>query len=127
TVAAPAIPALPKQVNTANPPPAIIAAPTPAVPQVPVPTPQVAMPQPNTTPLAPQDPKLLALANDPAIHDLTGLIHDNPSDQAAFYKRGQIYASKGAYGAALNDFDQAIQLNPRDVEALNNRCWVRSI
>ena len=134
-VTAPTIPELPKQPNTQTPPPAV-ANTTPALPQVTTPqvtTPQVTTPQATTPPPAPtqpiqqQDPKLAALQNDPAIRDLTQLIASNPSDEAAFYKRGQIYASKGAYGAALNDFDQAITLNPRDVEALNNRCWVRSI
>ncbi len=61
------------------------------------------------------------------MRDLTGLINANPNDQAAFYKRGQLYAVKGAYIQAVKDFDNAIRLNPRDVEALNNRCWVKSI
>jgi tetratricopeptide (TPR) repeat protein len=137
TVTAPTIPDLPKP-STQTPAPTV-ANTTPALPQVTTPqvtTPQVATPQvttPQVLPPAPtqpiqqQDPKVAALQNDPAIRDLTQLISNNPSDEAAFYKRGQIYASKGAYGAALNDFDQAIMLNPRDVEALNNRCWVRSI
>jgi Flp pilus assembly protein TadD len=71
--------------------------------------------------------KLAEINNDPAMRDLTGLINANPNDQAAFYKRGQLYAVKGAYIQAVKDFDNAIRLNPRDVEALNNRCWVKSI
>ena len=138
TITAPTIPDLPKP-----PPPAPapnVASTTPALPQVTTPvvttpqvttpqvaTPQVSPPPPATPPVQQQDPKLAALQNDPAIRDLTQLLTDNPNDQAAYYKRGQIYASKGAYGAALNDFDQAIRLNSRDVEALNNRCWVRTI
>ncbi len=134
TVTAPTIPDLPKP--TTQTPAPTVANTTPTLPQVT--TPQVATPQVTTPPVTTpqvstpqpvqqQDPKLAALQNDPAIRDLTQLISNNPSDEAAFYKRGQIYASKGAYGAALNDFDQAITLNPRDVEALNNRCWVRAI
>ncbi len=150
TVSAPTIPDLPKQ-NTTAPAPAVAnTTPAPALPQVPtsqVTTPQITSPQVTTpqvtapqatapqasTPaitaqtVQQQDPKLAALQNDPAIQELTQLISNNPSDENAYYKRGQIYASKGAYGAALNDFDQAIMLNPRDVEALNNRCWVRSV
>jgi tetratricopeptide (TPR) repeat protein len=61
------------------------------------------------------------------MQELTKLIAANPNDQAAFYKRGQLYAVKGAYAQAMKDFDDAIRLNPRDVEALNNRCWVRTI
>ena len=134
TLTAPTIPDLPKP--TTQTPSPTVANTTPTLPQVttpqvttpPVTAPQVTAPQVSTPqPVQQQDPKLAALQNDPAIRDLTQLISSNPSDQAAFYKRGQIYASKGAYGAALNDFDQAITLNPRDVEALNNRCWVRAI
>jgi Caspase domain/Tetratricopeptide repeat len=155
TVSAPTIPDLPKP-NTATPAPTVAnTTPTPALPQVTTPqvatpqvatpqvttpqvtppqvtapqvtTPQVSTPVPSSQPVQQQDPKLAALQNDPAIRDQTQLISNNPSDENAYYKRGQIYASKGAYGAALNDFDQAIMLNPRDFEALNNRCWVRTI
>ncbi len=138
TVTAPTIPDLPKPSTPAPAP--TVANTTPTLPQVTTPqvttpqvttpqvtSPQVSTPAPSTLPVQQQDPKLAALQSDPAIRDLTQLISNNPSDEAAFYKRGQIYASKGAYGAALNDFDQAIMLNSRDVEALNNRCWVRSI
>jgi hypothetical protein len=149
TVNAPTIPDLPKT-NTSTPAPTV-ANTTPALPQATTPqvatpqvttpqvtTPQVTTPQttaPQTTtpqvstpmPVQQQDPKLAALQNDPAIRDQTLLISNNPSDENAYYKRGQLYAGKGAYGAALNDFDQAIMLNPRDFEALNNRCWVRTI
>jgi len=92
--------------------------PPPLTTPAPAPPPPVAAPAP-----APADP----LANDPAIRELTNLLAGNPNDSAAFYKRGQIYASKGAYAQALRDFNEAIRLNPTDVEALNNRCWVRSI
>ena len=127
-IIAPSIPDLPKPTTSAPAP--TVANTTPALPQVTTPavtTPQVTTPAPSTQPVQQQDPKVAALQNDPAIRDLTQLLNDNPNDEAAYYKRGQIYASKGAYGAALNDFDQAIRLNSRDVEALNNRCWVRTI
>jgi hypothetical protein len=64
---------------------------------------------------------------DPAMRELSNLIASNPNDQAAFYKRGQLYAVKGAYPEAMKDFNEALRLNPRDVEALNNRCWVKMI
>jgi tetratricopeptide (TPR) repeat protein len=127
TVTAPSIPDLPKPTTYAPPP--NVANTTPALPQVTTPqvtTPQITTPQ-STQPVQQQDPKVAALQNDPAIRDLTQLLVNNPNDEAAYYKRGQLYASKGAYGASLNDFDQAIRLNPNDVEALNNRCWVRTI
>src|SRR3984893_3072213 len=69
----------------------------------------------------------LALADDPTIKSLTAKIADNPDDGGALYRRGQVYASKGAYSLAIKDFDDTIRLNPRDVEALNNRCWARTV
>ena len=69
----------------------------------------------------------LALADDPTIKSLTAKLADNPDDQNALYRRGQVYASKGAYDLAIKDFDGSLRLNAKDVEALNNRCWVRSV
>src|SRR3979490_1849717 len=68
-----------------------------------------------------------ALADDPTIKILTAKLADNPDDQSALYRRGQVYASKGAYSLAIKDFDDSIRLNPKDVEAFNNRCWARSV
>ena len=67
------------------------------------------------------------LADDPTIKSLTGKLTDNPDDASALYRRGQVYASKGAYQLAVNDFTESIRLNPKDVEAYNNRCWVRTV
>jgi lipoprotein NlpI len=69
----------------------------------------------------------VALADDPTIKSLTDKLAENPDDQSALYRRGQVYASKGAYGLAIRDFDDTIRLNPKDVEALNNRCWTRTV
>lgn len=68
-----------------------------------------------------------AVEAEPAMVELSNLIASNPNDQAAFYKRGQLYAVKRVYPQAVRDFDEALRLNPRDVEALNNRCWVKMI
>jgi lipoprotein NlpI len=68
-----------------------------------------------------------ALADDPLIKSLTAKLVDNPDDASALYRRGQVYASKGAYNLAIKDFDGSIRLNPKDVEAFNNRCWARSV
>jgi Tfp pilus assembly protein PilF len=109
-----------------TPPPAVVA-PAPAPAPAPVATPAPA-PAPAPAPQQNEAEKRLAAINaDPAMRELTGLIVANPNDQMAFYKRGQLYAVKGAYPEAVKDFDNAIRLNPRDVEALNNRCWVRTI
>jgi len=69
----------------------------------------------------------LALRDDPTVQNLSNRIEENPADANALYRRGQVYASKGAYWSAIKDFDDAIRLNPRDVEAYNNRCWVRTV
>jgi hypothetical protein len=68
-----------------------------------------------------------SLADDPTIKSLTLKLADNPDDQSALYRRGQVYASKGAYSLAIKDFDDSIRLNPKDVEAFNNRCWARTV
>jgi lipoprotein NlpI len=68
-----------------------------------------------------------SLADDPTIKSLTDKLIQNPDDSNALYRRGQVYASKGAYSLAIKDFDDSIRLNPKDVEALNNRCWARTV
>ena len=37
-----------------------------------------------------------SLADDPIIKELTDRIAKNPDDANAYYRRGQVYASKGA-------------------------------
>ncbi len=69
----------------------------------------------------------VALADDPTIKSLSAKIDANPDDVNALYRRGQVYASKGAYDLAIKDFNDTIRINPKDVEALNNRCWVRTV
>ena len=68
-----------------------------------------------------------SLADDPTIKTLTAKLSENPDDAAALYRRGQVYASKGAYSLAIRDFDESLRLNPKDVEAFNNRCWARTV
>jgi lipoprotein NlpI len=105
--------------------------PPPAPPKVeqsvaPPPPPPPA-PPPAETENQPAPPTQLALADDPTIKSLTAKIDANPDDINALYRRGQVYASKGAYNLAIKDFDDTIRLNPKDVEALNNRCWARTV
>jgi predicted Zn-dependent protease len=69
----------------------------------------------------------LALAEDPTIKSLTSRIAAKSDDANALYRRGQVYANKGAYALAIKDFDATIRLNPKDVEAYNNRCWTRTV
>lgn len=125
-VSAPEPKLTPPEPRITAPSPAPLPAPTPAPlpPPVAAPTPA---PTPAPPPTARNDDRLDAINADPAMRELTNLIIANPNDQAAFYKRGQLYAVKGAYPQAMKDFDDALRLNPRDVEALNNRCWVKTI
>jgi hypothetical protein len=74
----------------------------------------------------PVAPDLSELAKDPVITELNGRISANRNDKIAYYKRGQVYAAKGAFSLAIKDFDETIGNNPRDVEAYNNRCWANA-
>jgi len=104
------------------PPPPRVEIPAPAAPPVERPTLNSPAPEPSQ-PSSPQ----LALADDPTIKSLTAKIDANPDDVSALYRRGQVYASKGAYNLAIKDFDGTLRINAKDVEALNNRCWARAV
>lgn len=114
----------PNKVVTVQPTPTPVPLATPTPTPVPLAT---TTPVPLATPTPSQQQNQLALADDPNIRDLTGRIERNPEDISAVYRRGQVYASKGAYSLAIKDFDDTIRLNPKDVEALNNRCWARTV
>jgi Tfp pilus assembly protein PilF len=102
------------------PPPAVVNIPPP---KIEVPAPVVAAPA-----VKDESPTVVAnLADDPTIKSLTSKLVDNPDDASALYRRGQVYASKGAYLLAVNDFTESIRINPKDVEAFNNRCWARTV
>jgi uncharacterized caspase-like protein len=142
-------PASPPPVAAAPPPaaPAPTPAPAPAPPAAqvavapPAPPPQPVLPPPpapakvDVAPPPPAPPAkpaesntaMAALADDPTIKSLTVKLNDNPDDAAALYRRGQVYASKGAYELAIKDFNNSLRLNPKDVEAYNNRCWARTV
>lgn len=114
-------------------PPAQEPARTPAAlpPAVEAPRPTLALPTPPPPPpvVIEADPvkQRAEFAEDPTIKSLTKRLADNPEDTSALYRRGQVYASKGAYALAIRDFNETLRLNPKDVEAYNNRCWVRTV
>jgi cytochrome c-type biogenesis protein CcmH/NrfG len=85
------------------------------------------IPSANDKPVKNENSPSIALADDPTIKSLSARLVDNPDDQNALYRRGQVYASRGAYDLAIKDFDGSIRLNPKDVEALNYRCWTRTV
>jgi lipoprotein NlpI len=120
-------PAPPPPLPPSNPAPPPVAE-TPPPPRTP---PPVEAPSPRL-PDKPADKSTdknsqVALADDPTIKSLSEKLAGNPDDASALYRRGQVYASKGAYSLAIKDFDDTIRLNPKDVEALNNRCWARAV
>jgi hypothetical protein len=113
-------------------------APAPASPQVAAPAPpspppaaqkpvEAAIPPPPPPAKPAESPSPIALADDPTIKSLNDKLKDNPDDAAALYRRGQVFASKGAYELAIKDFNNSLRLNPKDVEAFNNRCWARTV
>ncbi|MCP1847841.1 MULTISPECIES: caspase family protein [unclassified Bradyrhizobium] len=128
---------------TPTPPAATVPTPSPAPPTPPVaaaPTapppqpkaPEIALPPPAAPPPVviqptPAPSNSPVLADDPTIKSLSEKLDKNPDDAAALYRRGQVYASKGAYDLAVKDFTNSLRLNPKDVEAYNNRCWVRTV
>ncbi|WGD52890.1 caspase family protein [Bradyrhizobium sp. CB1650] len=123
-------PAAPKPPAETNVAPAPAPSPKPQVESaLPPPPPPVKPADPVATPSTSTDsgPSQAVLADDPTIKGLTAKIAANPDDVNALYRRGQVYASKGAYDLAIKDFDGTLRINPKDVEALNNRCWTRTV
>jgi hypothetical protein len=108
------------------PPPKVELPPSPPPARVDIPPPPPPPPSPSTIERPAEKPQV-ALADDPTIKSLTEKLDANPDDANALYRRGQVYASKGAYNLAIKDFDNTVRLNPKDVEALNNRCWARAV
>jgi lipoprotein NlpI len=126
----PAPPPVTPQATPQQPPPPARVEPPP-LPRVETPLPPP--PKPAEIVVTPPEaekieaPTALALAEDPTIKSLTAKLAANPDDGGALYRRGQVYASKGAYSLAIKDFDNSLRLNPKDVEAHNNRCWARAV
>ncbi|UPK35586.1 caspase family protein [Bradyrhizobium sp. 186] len=126
--AAPPSPPLPPKPVDTTVAPAPAPAPTPQVEAaLPPPPPPVKPADTGTAPSMDSGPSQAVLADDPTIKSLTAKIAANPDDVNALYRRGQVYASKGAYGLAIKDFDDTLRINSKDVEALNNRCWTRTV
>jgi lipoprotein NlpI len=134
----------------AQPPGPMAKLPQPQIPEIPPPAPSPRveppplpkaepppLPQPDKpaqnppnndgTPQPEPQPQQPSINDDPTIKKLTERLIENPDDASALYRRGQVYASKGAYNLAIKDFDDSLRLNPKDVEAYNNRCWARTV
>lgn len=80
------------------PPPAPSKPPVEAAPAPPPPTPPAPVPAPSKPAEGPGP----VLADDPTIKSLNEKLKDNPDDAAALYRRGQVFASKGAYELAID-------------------------
>ncbi len=123
-------PATPPAPPAPSPPPPSVAGPAPPPPPPAASKPVEAAIPPPAPPAKPaESPSATppALADDPTIKSLNDKLKENPDDAAALYRRGQVYASKGAYELAIKDFNNSLRLNPKDVEAFNNRCWARTV
>ncbi|WP_108522255.1 caspase family protein [Bradyrhizobium algeriense] len=122
-------PAAPPAPSPAPAPPPVVAAPAPPPPPASPKPVEAAIPPPPppAKPAESPSPTAVALADDPTIKSLNAKLNENPDDAAALYRRGQVYASKGAYELAIKDFNNSLRLNPKDVEAFNNRCWARTV
>jgi len=126
----------PSNGTSSGPPPAVAlntpqASEPPALPRFDPPPPIKPLETPTPPASKPEDksdgPSASAFANDPIINDLNKKLAENPDDANALYRRGQVFASKGAYTLAINDFSDSLRLNSKDVEAYNNRCWARTV
>ena len=122
-------PAAPPAPAPAPPPPSppVAAAPAPPPPPPAAQKPVEAALPPPSPPAKPAESPSPTFADDPTIKSLNDKLKDNPDDAAALYRRGQVFASKGAYELAIKDFNNSLRLNPKDVEAYNNRCWTRTV
>src|SRR5690242_16561863 len=127
---APAAPPAPAPAPAPAPPPPsppVVAAPAPPPPPPAAQKPVEAALPPPSPPAKPAESPSPTFADDPTIKSLNDKLRDNPDDAAALYRRGQVFASKGAYELAIKDFNNSLRLNPKDVEAFNNRCWARTV
>ena len=54
-------------------------------------------------------------------------IADNSRDASALFERGQMLARHGDYAGALADFNSLVDLDARNADAFNNRCFVHAV
>jgi tetratricopeptide (TPR) repeat protein len=75
-------------------------------------------PESNTVPVA------TSRIHDAEYDRLTDAISRSPQDPDAYFRRGNFLSQQKEYELASKDYSRAIELNPKDAQAFNNRCWV---
>jgi tetratricopeptide (TPR) repeat protein len=74
---------------------------------------------------------IAGVAQDTKIESCTALIQSSPErarDRAfAYNNRGEAWSAKGDSARAIADYSEAIRLDTKNAEYLNNRCWARAI
>ena len=76
-----------------------------------------ATPMHTTTAAPPTEPKTISTW----LLRTTQAIDINPQCADAYFNRGTIFETKGAYDLAIADFTQVIQIKPQDADAYLNR------
>jgi len=70
----------------------------------------------------PMSLKTHVFAGTIALMAVVGFAGPAPAQQSdVFYNHGNAYARKGQYDLAIQDYNQAIKLNPNNVNAITNR------
>jgi len=59
--------------------------------------------------------------NDDAINELTKIINAVAPNAQVFNRRGAAFLNAGKFDASIDDFNEALFLNPRDLSSLDNR------
>ena len=71
--------------------------------------------------------KQLALADDPTIKSLTTSSTTIRTTRQRFTGADRSMPARAPTTLAIKDFNNSLRLNPKDVEAFNNRCWARTM
>jgi len=64
------------------------------------------------------------LKNDKATKAFSSYLKENPQSSPAFLNRGNCYFQEGFYDKAVEDYDNALLLNPNNAEIYKIRAWV---
>jgi tetratricopeptide (TPR) repeat protein len=68
-----------------------------------------------------EDEEVTRIASPTNIASLTDVVQRNPNDPQAYNMRGSVFGRAGRYQEALDDFNQAIKIDPKYTQAYANR------